>query len=148
MNCGSLSTARRTRIKMSGPKGSSTASSPRIAVPTYPSRATPAKLLPYCEVRLLACFSRISPPPSHPLSSFPTNPLSIFIVTVLKHQVFGLSTGATIPVLVKAQTIRGTAPTTTALEPYTAICTCTSPPAVTATTSVCAYPPAETTPGI
>lgn len=88
------------------------------------------------------------PPPSPPPSSFPTNPLSIFIIAVLKHQAFGLSTGATIPVLVKAQTIRGTAPTTTALEPYTAICTCTSPPAVTATTSVCAYPPAETTPGI
>lgn len=69
------------------------------------------------------------------------------ILSVLAHQAFGLSTGAAIPVLVKAQTIGG-APATTALQPYTALCTCTSPPAVTATTSVCAYPPAETSPGI
>lgn len=69
------------------------------------------------------------------------------LLRVLGHQVFGLSTGATIPVLVKAQTIRGTA-ATTSLQPYTGLCTCTSPPAVTATTSVCAYPPAEITPGI
>lgn len=74
-------------------------------------------------------------------------PTNLTFCAVLGHRVFGLSTGATIPVLVEAQTIEGPGPTT-ALQPYTAICTCTSPPAVTATTSVCAYPPAETTPGI
>lgn len=69
------------------------------------------------------------------------------LLSVLDHRVFGLSTGAAIPVLVKAQTVGGAA-ATTALQPYTALCTCTSPPAVTATTSICAYPPAETSPGI
>lgn len=69
------------------------------------------------------------------------------MLSVLGHQVFGLSTGAVIPVLVKAETIEGTA-VVTALQPYTALCTCTLPPAVTATTSVCTYAPAETSPGI
>ena len=64
--------------------------------------------------------------------------------TVVGHRVFSLSTGATIPVLVKAQTIKGTAPTT-ASEPYAPICTCTSPPARTATTSDCSYPTATAT---
>lgn len=78
--------------------------------------------------------------------SLPSFPLTV-TYTVLGHQAFGLSTGAAIPVLVKAQTIGGTA-ATTALQPYTALCTCTSPPEVTATTSICAYPPAETSPSI
>jgi len=38
---------------------------------------------------------------------------------------FGLSTGAVIPVLVKAQTVGGTAPST-AEQPFTPICTCVS----------------------
>ncbi|KAL2056144.1 hypothetical protein ABVK25_003787 [Lepraria finkii] len=61
------------------------------------------------------------------------------ILRVLGHQEFGLNTGASIPVLVKAQVIGGTAPTT-ASEPFTPLCTCTSPPAITATISVCSFP--------
>jgi hypothetical protein len=51
---------------------------------------------------------------------------------VLGHQPFGLNTGAVIPVLVRAKTVRGR-PTTTALQPYTTISTCaTAPPTPTA----------------
>lgn len=57
---------------------------------------------------------------------------------VLGHRNFPLSTGAIIPVLVKAETIKGSMPTTT-IEPYAAICTCTSPPASTVTNPNCSY---------
>ncbi|CAF9923862.1 MAG: hypothetical protein HETSPECPRED_005442 [Heterodermia speciosa] len=63
------------------------------------------------------------------------------ILRVLGHRVFPLSTGAVIPVLVRVQTVKGESPTT-ASQSYTAICTCTSPPAITATTSDCTYPTA------
>ncbi|KAL8866390.1 MAG: hypothetical protein Q9174_006330, partial [Haloplaca sp. 1 TL-2023] len=55
---------------------------------------------------------------------------------VLGHRPFSLSTGGVIPVLVKAETVKGDAPTTST-EPYAAICTCSEPPAVGATTSTC-----------
>ena len=61
------------------------------------------------------------------------------ILQVLGHQAFSLNTGAVIPVLVKAEVDKGPAPST-ALQNFTPLCTCTSPPAVTATTSVCADP--------
>ncbi|KAL9033828.1 MAG: hypothetical protein Q9180_005741 [Flavoplaca navasiana] len=67
------------------------------------------------------------------------------LLRVLGHRPFRLATGAVIPVLVKAETVDGPAPTT-ATVPYEAICTCTSPPAVGATTSTCTY--ATATPSI
>lgn len=52
---------------------------------------------------------------------------------VLGHRTFSLSTGAVIPVLVKAETIQGT-PASTASVPWTTISTCsTVPPLPTAT---------------
>ena len=52
---------------------------------------------------------------------------------VLGHRPFGLSTGAVIPVLVKAETIKAAAPAT-ATQPWTTISTCsTVPPLPTAT---------------
>ncbi|KAI4277209.1 MAG: hypothetical protein L6R35_006159 [Caloplaca aegaea] len=60
------------------------------------------------------------------------------LLRVLGHRPFRLATGAVIPVLVKAETIGGSAPTTAA-EPYRPICTCTSPPPRTATTSDCSF---------
>lgn len=68
-----------------------------------------------------------------------------FEMVVLGHRPFRLATGAVIPVLVKAETVDGPAPIT-ATVPYEAICTCTSPPAVGATTSTCTY--ATATPSI
>jgi hypothetical protein len=53
-------------------------------------------------------------------------------IVVLNHQAFSLSTGAVIPVLVKAETISGDAASTATL-PWTTLSTCTSPPANTAT---------------
>ena len=47
---------------------------------------------------------------------------------VLGHRTFGLGTGQVIPVLVKADTVDGNAPTTT-IAPYTTVSTCTAPPA-------------------
>ena len=61
------------------------------------------------------------------------------ILQVLGHQPFSLNTGAVIPVLVKAELDRGAAPSI-ALQNFTPLCTCTSPPDMTATTSVCADP--------
>lgn len=61
------------------------------------------------------------------------------ILQELGHQTFPLETGAVIPVLVKAESERGPEPSTT-LQHFTPLCTCTSPPAVMATTSVCADP--------
>ncbi|KAL8714785.1 MAG: hypothetical protein Q9220_001298 [cf. Caloplaca sp. 1 TL-2023] len=60
------------------------------------------------------------------------------LLRVLGHRVFSLSTGAVIPVLVKAVTVKGPTPTT-ASQPYTALCTCTSPPVIGATTSSCSF---------
>ncbi|KAH6662971.1 histidine phosphatase superfamily [Halenospora varia] len=55
------------------------------------------------------------------------------ILRVLGHRTFSLSTGAVIPVLVKAETIQGT-PASTASVPWTTISTCsTVPPLPTAT---------------
>lgn len=52
---------------------------------------------------------------------------------VLGHRAFSLSTGAVIPVLVKAETIQSNPPTTATL-PWTTISTCsTIPPLPTAT---------------
>ncbi|KAL8826890.1 MAG: hypothetical protein Q9191_003525, partial [Dirinaria sp. TL-2023a] len=45
------------------------------------------------------------------------------LLRVLGHRVFPLNTGAVIPVLVRAQTIREIAPSMTASQPYTPICT-------------------------
>ncbi|KAL9615065.1 MAG: hypothetical protein Q9167_000488 [Letrouitia subvulpina] len=55
---------------------------------------------------------------------------------VLKHRSFPLNTGAVIPVLIKAET-SPSAPTPVLVQPFTPLCTCTSPPAVSATTSIC-----------
>jgi hypothetical protein len=55
----------------------------------------------------------------------------IEIHTVLGHQSFGLSTGAAIPVLVKAVTLSGLAPATASV-PYTLLATCTTAPTITA----------------
>lgn len=52
----------------------------------------------------------------------------------LGHQVFGLATGAVIPVLVKAETVSGTPPFT-AEQPYTTISTCSTQPPLPTTTS-------------
>ncbi|KAJ4358477.1 putative phosphoglycerate mutase pmu1 [Didymosphaeria variabile] len=52
------------------------------------------------------------------------------LLRVLGHRVFGLSTGASIPVLVKATTIKGSGPSTTTV-PYTAQKTCAAPPTIT-----------------
>ncbi|KAI4124014.1 MAG: hypothetical protein LQ338_005021 [Usnochroma carphineum] len=64
-------------------------------------------------------------------------------VSITSHsgEIASILRGAVIPVLVKAETIGKAAPTTVP-QPYTAICTCTSPPAMTATTSTCSYPTA------
>ncbi|KAL8783374.1 MAG: hypothetical protein Q9213_004693 [Squamulea squamosa] len=51
------------------------------------------------------------------------------LLRVLGHRPFSLSTGAVIPVLVKAETSQNPTPTS-ATQPYNAICTCTSPPAI------------------
>lgn len=56
------------------------------------------------------------------------------ILEVLGHQIFSLSTGAVIPVLVKAEISDELTPTT-ASQTYTVLATCTSPP--TATASSC-----------
>lgn len=53
---------------------------------------------------------------------------------VLGHQVFSLSTGAVIPVFIKAETVSGT-PASTAELPYTTISTCSTQPALATPTS-------------
>lgn len=50
------------------------------------------------------------------------------ICVVLGHRTFSLSTGQVIPVLVKAETVDGAAPTST-IAPYTTVSTCSAPPA-------------------
>ncbi|EPE34938.1 Phosphoglycerate mutase-like protein [Glarea lozoyensis ATCC 20868] len=55
------------------------------------------------------------------------------LLRVLKHRVFSLSTGSVIPVLVKAETIKGTAPVTSTVA-WSSISTCsTAPPLPTPT---------------
>jgi hypothetical protein len=54
--------------------------------------------------------------------------------TVIGHQDFGLSTGAAIPVLIKAVTLPGLAPATASM-PFTLLATCATAP--TATASSC-----------
>ncbi|KAL9099116.1 MAG: hypothetical protein Q9163_005342 [Psora crenata] len=66
-------------------------------------------------------------------------------VLVLGHRPFSLRTGAVIPVLVKAERIKGL-PQTNATEAFAPICTCTSPPARTATSSECTYATATVAP--
>ncbi|KAF2704942.1 phosphoglycerate mutase-like protein [Pleomassaria siparia CBS 279.74] len=51
------------------------------------------------------------------------------LLRVLGHRVFALSTGAAIPVLVKATTLKGHGPATTT-QPYTAQKTCAVPPTI------------------
>jgi broad specificity phosphatase PhoE len=51
------------------------------------------------------------------------------LLRVLGHRVFSLSTGAAIPVLVKATTLKGDGPATTT-QPYTPQKTCAAPPAI------------------
>ncbi|KAF2643515.1 phosphoglycerate mutase family protein [Massarina eburnea CBS 473.64] len=51
------------------------------------------------------------------------------LLRVLGHRAFGLSTGAAIPVLVKATTVRGESPVTTTI-PYPAQKTCALPPTI------------------
>lgn len=61
------------------------------------------------------------------------------LLRVLGHRSFSLNTGAVIPVLVKAETIKGPAPTTTT-PPWTVSAHCTSPPitSISGGTCVCA----------
>lgn len=55
------------------------------------------------------------------------------LLQVLGHRSFSLSTGAVIPVLVKAEKLEEPAPTTVT-QAYTVLATCTSPPTITAST--------------
>lgn len=67
------------------------------------------------------------------------------LLAVLGHTPFGLSTGAVIPILVKAETISGTAPTTTVL-PYTSQVVCDMPPATSLATGGCVCSSGSTIP--
>jgi broad specificity phosphatase PhoE len=58
------------------------------------------------------------------------------LLAVLNHIPFSLSTGAVIPVLVKAETISGPGPTTEVL-PYTSQVVCNGPPVTSLATCVC-----------
>jgi broad specificity phosphatase PhoE len=49
------------------------------------------------------------------------------LLRVVGHRTFGLGTGQVIPVLVKAETVSGTAPTST-IAPWTTVTTCATPP--------------------
>ena len=126
MSSGRRFTARPTTIKILGPRRCLTRFFLRTEVPSSPSLAIQERSVPFCEV------SRMSTSQWWDNSNLP-------LLIVVGHQEFGLNTGAAIPVLLKAQIIGGNAPTT-AFEPFTPLCTCTSPPPMTATTSVCSYP--------
>ena len=67
------------------------------------------------------------------------------LLEVLGHQPFSLSTGAVIPVLVKAETLSGTAPTTTVL-PYTSQVVCDTPPVTSLATGGCVCSSGNTIP--
>ncbi|KUJ16758.1 phosphoglycerate mutase-like protein [Mollisia scopiformis] len=58
------------------------------------------------------------------------------LLSVLGHRSFSLSTGAVIPILVKAETLSGTAPVTTVL-PYTSQVVCNAPPITSQATGTC-----------
>ena len=64
---------------------------------------------------------------------------------MLGHIPFGLSTGAVIPVLVKAETIGGPGPTTAVL-PYTSQVVCNAPPVTSLATGGCVCSAGETIP--
>jgi len=53
----------------------------------------------------------------------------MLIAIVLNHRVFSLSTGSSIPVLVKITTLNGDGPATSTL-PYTPQKTCAAPPTI------------------
>ena len=61
------------------------------------------------------------------------------LLRVLQHRVFGLVTGAIIPVLVRAETVRITSmsPTTTSSQPWTASSWCTNGPPISSATTGC-----------
>lgn len=59
------------------------------------------------------------------------------ILRVLGHRPFKLSTGAVIPVLVKAEKIEGKAPTATSV-PWTVSPHCTAPPVASVSACICA----------
>lgn len=67
------------------------------------------------------------------------------ILAVLNHIPFSLSTGSVIPVLVKAETISGTGPTTAVL-PYTSQVVCSGPPQTSLATGACVCSPGQTIP--
>ncbi|KAL8774863.1 MAG: hypothetical protein Q9209_000802 [Squamulea sp. 1 TL-2023] len=69
---------------------------------------------------------------------FSTDSETYISITSHSGEIASLLRGAVIPVLVKAETRQDPTPTS-ATQPYSAICTCTSPPAVGATTSTCSY---------
>ncbi|KAL8842529.1 MAG: hypothetical protein Q9170_000483 [Blastenia crenularia] len=51
-------------------------------------------------------------------------------ITSHSGEIASILRGAVIPMLVKAETIKASSPTTATQQPYTPICTCTSPPAI------------------
>lgn len=67
------------------------------------------------------------------------------LLSVLNHIPFSLSTGAVIPILVKAETISGSAPVTTVL-PYTSQVVCNQPPVTSLSTGGCVCSSGSTIP--
>ena len=67
------------------------------------------------------------------------------LLSVLGHRSFSLSTGAVIPILVQAETLSGTAPTTTVL-PYTSQVVCNQPPVTSLATGGCVCSSGSTIP--
>jgi hypothetical protein len=67
------------------------------------------------------------------------------LLSVLNHIPFSLSTGAVIPVLVKAETVPGPGPTTTVL-PYTSQVVCSGPPKTSLATGGCVCSSGQTIP--
>lgn len=66
------------------------------------------------------------------------------ILSVLGHRSFSLNTGAVIPVLVRAEQVKGENTATSAL-PWTASAHCTSPPVTSVSACVCASSAAPVT---
>jgi hypothetical protein len=67
------------------------------------------------------------------------------LLTVLGHRSFSLSTGSVIPILVKAETLSGSPPTTTVL-PYTSQVVCNTPPVTSLATGGCVCSSGSTIP--
>jgi hypothetical protein len=67
------------------------------------------------------------------------------LLSVLGHIPFSLSTGAVIPILVKAETLLGTPPVTT-VYPYTSQVVCNAPPVTSLATGGCVCPTGATIP--